>query len=239
MSAHRLSLPRAALLAVVFAMSAHAAAATDARIAAAARAWLSAYAARQPLDVTRVDVTVLPPSTRQPPHPVRCEDPDVQPLDTRRIARMRFSVRCGHADRPAVYFVRGRILARMLVATTSIPAGRALTRQDVKLAERDWVATPDALTDPAAVDGRVSRRALKAGQTLQKRFLKGLTTVKRGQPVRIVARTGQIEAVTSGTALEDGATGDTIRVRNNGTGRVVTARIVDAGVVAPLGPVAK
>ncbi|VWC74002.1 flagella basal body P-ring formation protein FlgA [Burkholderia contaminans] len=240
MSARPFAPLRFALLALwLGAVRAHGAPAVDERVAAAARAWLQDYAARQPVDVTGVDVTVLPPSARRAAHPVHCDKPAIEPLDTRRIARMRFSVRCAGADRPAIYIVRGKILAKVLVATTPVPAGRPLTAENVVLAERDWLATPDALTDSGAVDGRVSRRALKSGQVLQKRFLKAQTTVKRGQAVRIVAQTGPIEVSATGTALEDGAIGDTIRVRNTGTGRTVDARVVDAATVAPVGAASK
>ncbi|AKE06909.1 hypothetical protein XM57_22050 [Burkholderia cepacia] len=197
------------------------------------------YAARQPVDVTSIDVTVLPPGARQAAAPIQCDNPEITPVDTRRIARMRFSVRCDRSSRPAIFIVRGKIFAKLLVAATPVPAGRPLTREDVALAERDWLATQDALTDPRAIDGRVSRRALKAGQVLQKRFLKAQTTVKRGQAVRIVAQAGQIEVSATGTALDDGATGDTIRVRNTGTGRTVDARVVDADTVAPVGAASK
>ncbi|MBR8313184.1 flagellar basal body P-ring formation protein FlgA [Burkholderia dolosa] len=240
MSTRRFTPLRFALLVLwLGAVHAHAAPTADERVAASARAWLRDYAARQPVDVTGVEVTVLPPAARYAAQPIRCDNPEIRPVDTRRIARMRFSARCDRADRPVVFVVRGKILAKLLVAATPVPAGRPLTRKDVALAERDWLATPDALADPRAIDGRVSRRALKSGQVLQERFLKAQATVKRGQTVRIVAQTGQIEVSATGTALEDGAAGNTIRVRNTSTGRIVDARVVDGGVVAPVGAASK
>jgi flagella basal body P-ring formation protein FlgA len=59
------------------------------------------------------------------------------------------------------------------------------------------------------------------------------TLVKRGEPVRIVARHEQIEVSMAGDALDTGARGDMVRVRNaNGT--VIRARVTGAGTVEPV-----
>ncbi|KVO87664.1 hypothetical protein WL21_04580 [Burkholderia ubonensis] len=211
----------------------------DAQVGAAARDWLRDYAARQHVDAVRIDAVVLPQSARNAGARPACGTPDIAPVDTKRIERLRFAARCPQASRPTIYIVRGEIIARVLVAAAPIPAGRPLTPQDVELSERNWAKTPDALADPAALNGRVSRRALKSGQVLQKRFLKGGEAVRKGQAVRIVARTAQVEVSVAGTALEDGAMGDTIRVRRAGNGHAVTARVAGPGLVEPLSAAAK
>ncbi len=64
-------------------------------------------------------------------------------------------------------------------------------------------------------------------------LLSAPTLVKRGDAVRIVARREQIEVSMAGEALDSGARGAVIRVRNpNGT--VLRTRVTGAATVEPV-----
>ena len=56
--------------------------------------------------------------------------------------------------------------------------------------------------------------------------------VKRGEAVRIVARNEQIEVSMAGEAMDPGARGALIRVRNQ-NGNIIKARVTGAGTVEP------
>ncbi|WP_459624914.1 flagellar basal body P-ring formation chaperone FlgA [Burkholderia sp. 3C] len=203
----------------------------DAQVLRQARAWLDSYVQRRDLRHAEVTVALLPNHRAAP----ACDQPyEIAAADASRPDRLRFAVRCPGQARATVYQVRATLRADVLVTTAAIPAGTQLSAADAMLASRDLAGAPDALTDPAALAGRISRRALKAGQMIQTRALKGADAVRRGQAVRIVSRAAGIEVSTTGTALQNGAQSDTIRVRNVTTGKVIAARIVAPDVVEPV-----
>jgi flagella basal body P-ring formation protein FlgA len=71
---------------------------------------------------------------------------------------------------------------------------------------------------PREVVGMSAKRGLRSGEVLRATLLSSPVMVKRGEPVRIVARHEQIEVSMAGEALDSGARGSVVRVRNaNGT----------------------
>ena len=70
-------------------------------------------------------------------------------------------------------------------------------------------------------------------EVLRQGQLAAPTLIKRGSAVSIVARKEQVEVSMAGEALDPGALGQVIRVRNATSGTVIRARVVDAGVVEP------
>lgn len=113
-----------------------------------------------------------------------------------------------------------------------IDRGQTLTVNDLKL-QRINIAKArrgyyNRLDD---VVGLAAKRRIRAGQAITPALLEQAMAVKRGEPVKIVASHDGIEASTSGEALGDGQPGEVIRVRNAGSGKVIDAKVIDAGVV--------
>ena len=79
--------------------------------------------------------------------------------------------------------------------------------------------------------GMVLKHPVPAGSVLAARFVEQPNVVKRGQRVRIVARSGGIAVRSAGEALADAAVGQRVRVRNS------SSRTIIEGVVAPDGAV--
>jgi len=204
---------------------------TAGAVEAAARLALGEQAERAGLVEPEFDVAVVKAG---PALPACAGKLAVDDVDTRSASRMRFEAVCTGADgwrREVV--VRASVSARVLVAAVDVPANRPLRDADVTLERRDVTATRDTLSDPQALDGMASRRALRQGDLLRRSALVAPTLVKRGDAVRIVARQGGIEVTVPGEALDAGARDETIRVRNTTTGTVIRARVSAAGVVEP------
>lgn len=113
-----------------------------------------------------------------------------------------------------------------------IDRGQTLTANDLKLqriniakARRGYYNRLDEVV------GLAAKRRIRSGQTITPALIEQAMAVKRGQPVKIVASNDGIEASTSGEAMADGQPGDVIRVRNMGSGKVIDAKVLDAGVV--------
>lgn len=155
-------------------------------------------------------------------------------MDGKHPSRMKLELRCGQAWREPVV-ARVKLHAEVLVAANDIEAGAALNAQNLRREARDVSATPDALGALDAVEGFVPRRKLREGTLLQARLLHEPLLVRRGQAVRIAARHGGAVAVeVAGESLGNGKRGDTVRVRNVASGRVIEARVMGPDEVEPL-----
>ena len=165
-----------------------------------------------------------------------CNAPvEVEALDTRQYARMRFVARCPDPGGWRHDFVvRARVSAQVAVTAMPLRAGEALSDQHLTLERRDVTLVSDAVGDPREVLGQTSRRSLRAGEIVRSSQLAAPLMVKRGDQVLMVARHEGIEVSMAGEALDAGARGAIVRVRNTASGQVVRMRVAGAGTVEPV-----
>ncbi len=207
---------------------------TLAAVQAVAREQLEAQADREGLAEPLVEASVVASGR---PLPVCARGVEVEGLDTRYPSRMRFAAVCPTRDGVPGWrqelVVRASVSARVVVAAADVPAGRPLAASELLLERRGLQTVSDAVSDLQAVAGMTSRRALHAGDVVRKSFLVAAQLVRRGGTVRIVVRSGPIEVTLSGEALDAGAQGDIVRVRN-ASGKTVRARVVGDSTVEPV-----
>jgi flagella basal body P-ring formation protein FlgA len=157
----------------------------------------------------------------------------VDGLDTRLPSRMRFVAICpGTGGWRYEFVVRAQVTAKVVVSAVDLPAGRVMAADDVLLERHDISAIPDSLADLQQAIGMSGKRALRSGEVLRQAMLMEPKLIKRGQEVRIVARREQVEVSMNGEALDDGARGAIVRVRNS-NGIVIRARVTGAATVEP------
>ena len=197
----------------------------------AARAQLEKQAAAAGLLDARFELTVVPP--RMTP---ACTGPvEVDTLDTRQANRMRFAVRCpGPGTSRQEYIVRARISATVVIMAVQVAANEPLTDTHVTLGQRDITSIADPVTDPLDAIGQTSRRLLRAGDVVRNSSLTAPVLVKRGDAVVMIARIEGIEVSTAGEALDTGARGAMVRVRNSTSGQTVRMRVIAPGTVEPV-----
>lgn len=150
------------------------------------------------------------------------------PLD-----RLRLELRC--PDQPGwtqTVSTRQDLFLPVLTTATSVDRGQAIEPGQLK-SERINISRAQRgfMVDPEEVVGLSARRRLRAGQVLNPSLLSEAATVRKGQPVRILARQQGIEASTQGEALADGMPGDIIRVRNTTSNNVIKAQVLGPGEV--------
>jgi flagella basal body P-ring formation protein FlgA len=195
----------------------------------AAREQLITLAQQASLADAQIRVSVVPRAGAAAP----CSRPvSIEPIDVRTLTRMRFAVVCDSIR--TEYIARGSITARVVVATADIAANRPIAATEITREPRDVSATPDALSDLAAVTGQSSRRPIRTGQIISTRWLAEVLLVKRGAPVNIVARNAGIEVTVPGEALQPGHRNEIVRVKNVGNGKIITARVVGENTVEPV-----
>ncbi|WP_192954673.1 flagellar basal body P-ring formation chaperone FlgA [Gallaecimonas mangrovi] len=121
------------------------------------------------------------------------------------------------------------IAVPMLVASRALPAGITLAGSDLS---EDWQPqnrlSGRIFTDKSVIVGAKLKRGLQAGSAIT---ADNLCLVCRGDKVTLHAGSGGLSITAAGTALSDGTIGDTIRVRNQGSGRVVDAKVESQGEV--------
>ncbi len=159
----------------------------------------------------------------------------IEALDTRQYARMRFVARCpDQRGWKHDFVVRARITAVVAVTAMSLRNNEVLTDEHITLERREVTQVPDAIGAPEAAVGQTSRRSLRAGEILRASSLTSPLLVKRGDQVLMLARHEGIEISMGGEALDAGARGATVRVRNAASGQVVRMRVTGAGTVEPV-----
>ncbi|WP_286233313.1 flagellar basal body P-ring formation chaperone FlgA [Thalassotalea sediminis] len=111
----------------------------------------------------------------------------------------------------------------VLVAKIKIAKGTVLDESNVAIEWRPLHQTRgEIIRDPAIVHGARSRRSLTSGAVITRRMF---CVVCKGENVVISAITDNLTIKTKGTALANGVRGQQIRVRNNRSGRVITAEV--------------
>lgn len=120
----------------------------------------------------------------------------------------------------------------MPIAAKPLKRGEIVAAGDVRLSRVNGTsAGSDALEQIGDVVGRVLLRDVGQGEMFSTRAVKVPPTIESGARVTMIFRRGRLEATARGVALEDGAEGQEIGVRNEGSKKVVRARVQDAGIV--------
>ena len=89
----------------------------------------------------------------------------------------------------------------------------------------------EVVRDLSGIIGMQTKRQVPAGTPIPVSDLMQPTQVNRGDPVRMQLLVGGLSVTGQGVALESGAAGERIRVRNITSQAVIEAEIVAPGVV--------
>jgi flagella basal body P-ring formation protein FlgA len=134
-----------------------------------------------------------------------------------------------------VYF-EVKLHLNVAVATRRIEHGEPLGENNVRYERMAIDGQSGYLTDADALAGRRAKRVLAAGQIIPSAdaevpAAEAPIVVKQRDLVKLVARTGPLILTTLGESLQDGHSGDVIRVRNVDSGRVVQGKVVGAALI--------
>jgi flagella basal body P-ring formation protein FlgA len=131
-------------------------------------------------------------------------------------------------------YVSARVLVQGLVLVTTQPLARGerLTEQNVRLVERDLASLPRGYFDDLQpVLGQQARRHLNANTVLNPLLIEAPRLVRRGEQVTMITGRDGFLVRSQGQALGDGSAGEVIRIRSNGSQRIVEGRVHAPGVV--------
>lgn len=128
-------------------------------------------------------------------------------------------------------------LVEVPVLVRPLRAGDTIT--DAEIA---WNKVPrerlpaNAITDVATLIGQTARRSLPAQQALRGSDIRLALVVAKGDAVTILLQTPLLTASAQGRALADGSAGETIRVMNIASSRVIDARVAGPNLVTVAAP---
>lgn len=149
----------------------------------------------------------------------------------------RFLIRAATNAGAQQFAVTGSAVTPVLapVPVRAILRGEKIAEQDI-----DWVELADAraaaiLTDSDAIIGKIARRPLAAGAPLRKADLTSPILIKRGASVTVILEAPGIRLSQMAVAMQNGAEGDLIALRNINSDREIKAVVAAENVAhAPL-----
>lgn len=150
---------------------------------------------------------------------------------------MTIMVRCS-APQPWTVYLPAQVIMeqRVVVATRPLEAGKILAPGDLALVRRDTgQLAANAVLSPRAIVGKVLRYNVAVGQPVLESMLLQPEIIHYGQAVTLVAEGSGVRLTASGSAMENGRTGQSILVRNAQSGKVVRGTVDATGeVVVPM-----
>lgn len=124
------------------------------------------------------------------------------------------------------------ILVEVPVLTTRLPSGAVLRPQDLRLAKvNSSLLKGDPTLPESGLVGMMLRRSIAAGQPLRPDDLTRPPVVTRDSVVRVVLDMRGLSVSGQAFAMEAGAIGDRIRLRNPTSRAILEAEVVGPGVV--------
>lgn len=118
------------------------------------------------------------------------------------------------------------------VAAKSIGRGSLIDLADIRMETRNISQmSEESLLETSQISGKAAKRIINVGDVIRPSLLDQPKAISRGENVTITAKSGSIQVVMQGTAMTDGKLGQQIRVKNNQSERIISARVVGQAAV--------
>lgn len=119
----------------------------------------------------------------------------------------------------------------VVYATRNLSRGAAIDQSDLRLRIDRIGMIGSCVWDPAQLKHATLRQAIGAGKAIATADVEQELVVKSGSTVTLIAFVNGLGVEARGMALQRGAIGDTIKVRNLSSKKVLSGKIVDVGRV--------
>lgn len=119
-----------------------------------------------------------------------------------------------------------------LVTTRNIPRGEALSADMFTVMRREIISLSDPyITIVDEIDGMEASRTIPQGKALTYTMIKPEEVIKRGDHVTIMFMSGSVQITATGEARQAGSRGESIKVRNLLTNKIIMAEVQDEQLV--------
>lgn len=133
----------------------------------------------------------------------------------------------GKVYRDVNFGVLVKIYDNVLVANHDLRIEVPVTESDFRVEEIAVDGRVEYVKDVNDVKGLVPHRYVRAGLPIAVNYFQQPVAVAMNSPVKIIVRHGGLMATAKGIALARGRIGQVIKVKNESSQRVVSARVVD------------
>lgn len=149
----------------------------------------------------------------------------------------------GNISLSVVFFVNGdkirkltlsgkvKVIREVVMTKRRIKRGQLISREDLTFAKEERHLQKEALTEIEEAIGKRAVRNVKADQVITSGMVEEPPLVKKGNRVIISAENENIKITTSGKVMEDGRTGDMIKVINIRSGKEILATVKGPGLL--------
>lgn len=154
--------------------------------------------------------------------------------DLIKAGRITIGVRC-NAEKKWSIFTSAIIKTYQMVVALSQPIqrGEIITRQHLTIEKREVSnLREDFVTQIEQVENKQITRQLGTGTILSLRYITEPKLIKRGDKVVISTTKQDFSIKMNGVAMMDGTKGQLIQVKNQNSGRIINATVVEPGLVS-------
>lgn len=137
----------------------------------------------------------------------------------------------GRVYRDVNFVVAVKIFDMALIANHDLRIEVPVTESDFRLEEVPVDGRTEYLQSAEGVAGLVPHRLIRAGSPISMSYFQQPVAVRSNQPVKIILRYKGIEVSANGITMARGRIGDMIRVKNESSQKVLSAKVIDAQTV--------
>lgn len=133
------------------------------------------------------------------------------------------------SERTRKLFVSGwvDVFDQVVCASRDIGRGEVIDESDLVLEKMNLARTPgDLMFDLDAVKGTQARTPIGKGKYVRESMIEDVPMVRKGDVVKIIARSGLLTVVTTGVSRENGSMGDQIQVESSESNKRMAGRVV-------------
>lgn len=143
-------------------------------------------------------------------------------------------LRCNSTSPWTVYIsAHINLYGKVIQTANPLTKGHILRKDDLQAVEEDLSRIKYGyFTSSEYLIGKQLKRRLPQNRIIKANYVKAPTLVKRGELVSIVAENTGYSVKMTGTAMNNGAKGDRIQVKNSSSKRIIEGIIKEAGVVS-------
>jgi len=120
-------------------------------------------------------------------------------------------------------------------AECDIPRGNRIKREDISVSAKNLSKSPPGLmTSVEEVEGTVAKSRIGKGTMIRDSMIAEAPVIRKGDVVKIVAKSGELTVVAQGISKEEGRMGQQVMVQNIRSNKNIPALVVGPGAVEVL-----
>ena len=137
----------------------------------------------------------------------------------------------GRMYRDVNFVVSAKVFDFVLVANHDLRIETPVTESDFRAEEIAIDGRTEYVKDVKEILGLVPHRLIRAGSPITVNYFQQPVAVASGNPVKIIVRYKGIEATAKGIAMTRGRIGEVIKVKNEASKKIISAKVIDSGTV--------